>query len=344
MSEKNNFSLKHLPFSSFNLADGKKLPYIPTLINKDKIKVKTDLLLLGEKKLPLIPKLEIEKSHLNKLSKKISLRKRITTDVSIDNNNNSRILNHSISRNRYSARLEKLRKMNENKSIDNSSPSLGIFLTNMNKKKENNTINRNIISYVNKSHPLSSRHSKRKSISLQENYNLLYSLEYLNLLSNNKYNSLQNNIDSIDGYERKMIDKCHNTLKYYDDKYMIQSDEYLKDSNFNDDSDMNLKINQFLDSLISKNKDFDYITMMNLLKEREKKQIMKKINQMKIEKKHEKFLKLINDGQVEAKKAEELYEEVRKKHIKQLSPIKNTSKQKMHIKKNDNPEEHQYII
>ena len=75
MSEKNNFSLKHLPFSSFNLADGKKLPYIPTLINKDKIKVKTDLLLLGEKKLPLIPKLEIEKSHLNKLSKKISLRK-----------------------------------------------------------------------------------------------------------------------------------------------------------------------------------------------------------------------------------------------------------------------------
>ena len=158
-------------------------------------------------------------------------------------------------------------------------------------------------------------------MSNREKMDLFYTLEYLDLYSNNKMYALQNNIDDIENYEKKMIHKCHGTLKQYNDKYVIQSDEYLKEKIGNNDN-LNLKFNQYFDKLISQNKEFDYIAIHNLIKEIEKKELEKKINQMKIENKHQRFLKLINDGQSEYKKAKDLFEKVRKKQLNEINKYK----------------------
>ena len=43
---------------------------------------------------------------------------------------------------------------------------------------------------------------------------------------------------------------------------------------------------------------------------------------MKIENKHQRFLKLINDGQSEYKKAKDLFEKVRKKQLNEINKYK----------------------
>ena len=46
-----------------------------------------------------------------------------------------------------------------------------------------------------------------------------------------------------------MIDFCDDTLKYYDQKYLINPNEYLNE-NIEDNNHLNFKFNQFFDQLL----------------------------------------------------------------------------------------------
>ena len=308
MIHKRGYSFQNLPFSSIN--ESKQLPYIPTIIKNDKEKVKKEVLLFGENS-RLITDFDsyIPNKRASLIGKRTSLLR-----LNDNSGNNESILNSERIQSRFSIKLKKLREKNSNSNCS------GVFLTNMNKKKndESSLNSRN----NNNSFSLSRISSgKRNKMSNREKMDLFYTLEYLDLYSNNKMYALQNNIDDIENYEKKMIHKCHGTLKQYNDKYVIQSDEYLKEKIGNNDN-LNLKFNQYFDKLISQNKEFDYIAIHNLIKEIEKKELEKKINQMKIENKHQRFLKLINDGQSEYKKAKDLFEKVRKKQLNEINKYK----------------------
>ena len=308
MIHKRGYSFQNLPFSSIN--ESKQLPYIPTIIKNDKEKVKKEVLLFGENS-RLITDFDsyIPNKRASLIGKRASLLR-----LNDNSGNDESILNSERIQSRFSIKLKKLREKNSNSNCS------GVFLTNMNKKKndESSLNSRN----NNNSFSLSRISSgKRNKMSNREKMDLFYTLEYLDLYSNNKMYALQNNIDDIENYEKKMIHKCHGTLKQYNDKYVIQSDEYLKEKIGNNDN-LNLKFNQYFDKLISQNKEFDYIAIHNLIKEIEKKELEKKINQMKIENKHQRFLKLINDGQSEYKKAKDLFEKVRKKQLNEINKYK----------------------
>lgn len=305
-------SFQHLPFSSLN--ESKELPYIPKIIKTDREKVKKEVLLLGENS-RLITDFDLynPKKRTSLLGKKSSLIR--LNDIS---GNNDSLLNSERSQSRYSLKLKKLREKYSNSQLS------GIFLTDINKNKnDDESLFKNSRNNSNNNSFSLSRISsgKRKKMSDKEKFNLFYSLEYLDLYSHNKMNDLQNNVENIDNYEKKMINKCDGTLKKYNDKYLIQSDKYLKEYTKKDEQ-LNLKFNQYFDKLISQNKEFDYIAINNLIKERGKKELQKKINQMKIENKHQKFLKLIQDGQNEYKKAKDLYEEFRKKQLNEINKYK----------------------
>ena len=305
-------SFQHLPFSSLN--ESKELPYIPKIIKTDKEKVKKEVLLFGENS-RLIS--DFDSYTPNKRASLIGKRSSLMRLNDISRNNDS-LLNSERSQSRYSLKLKKLREKYSNSQLS------GIFLTDINKNKnDDESLFKNSRNNSNNNSFSLSRISsgKRKKMSDKEKFNLFYSLEYLDLYSHNKMNDLQNNVENIDNYEKKMINKCDGTLKKYNDKYLIQSDKYLKEYTKKDEQ-LNLKFNQYFDKLISQNKEFDYIAINNLIKERGKKELQKKINQMKIENKHQKFLKLIQDGQNEYKKAKDLYEEFRKKQLNEINKYK----------------------
>jgi len=306
-------SLKHLPFSNFQ--ESTELPYIPSIIKKDKDEVKKEILLFGENN-KLNPKFEMITLSNRKsvLKGRESMKKILGTDTSTNENS---VLKTDRQRNRYSTRLQKLRE----KFKDLSPNKIGIFLTNMSRNK-----NKNDDLTISNSVCLSSRISSgKKKITLGDKRDLLYNLEYLDLFSHNKLYNLQNNINNINYYEKKMIKKCNRVLIKNDKKFLIQSDEYLNE-NINPENDLNLKFNQYFDKLISQNKEFDYIAMLNLLKEREKKEIQEKINKLKIEKKHEKFLNLVKNGEIELQKAYDLYEQVKKKQLDEMNKYKKLRK------------------
>jgi hypothetical protein len=67
-------------------------------------------------------------------------------------------------------------------------------------------------------------------MSSKDKDNLIRSILYLNLEFKDSFNRLQRSVDNINSYEKSMINRCDNTLKYYDNKYKIQSEEFLKEN------------------------------------------------------------------------------------------------------------------
>ena len=67
-------------------------------------------------------------------------------------------------------------------------------------------------------------------MSSKDKDNLIRSILYLNLEFKDSFNRLQRSVDNINSYEKLMINRCDNTLKYYDNKYKIQSEEFLKEN------------------------------------------------------------------------------------------------------------------
>ena len=322
MSFKNDLSMKNLPFNSFSIE--KKLPYIPTIIKEDKKIIQSDLSLLNLNagNLPPIQKL-FSRSQSRRLTRKLTREKTsnkiLYTESSL--NDSQRLLQNRILRNKNRL-INKLQKKEINPYL--YSPTKGVFLTNLSQGRTNDDS-----SILNNSSSVSlSRISsgRRKKMSSKDKDNLIRSVLYLNLESKDAFNKLQRSVDNINSYEKSMINRCDNTLKYYDNKYKIQSDEFLKE-NIDDHMDnFNLRFNQFFDKMFSENKEFDYYVIMRIIKEMEKKKMIKRDKEIKIEKRHDKFINLIKNNQKEAKRTYELIDEIKKKRLKEIEEYKMKAK------------------
>ena len=322
MSFKNDLSMKNLPFNSFSIE--KKLPYIPTIIKEDKKIIQSDLSLLNLNagNLPPIQKL-FSRSQSRRLTRKLTREKTsnkiLYTESSL--NDSQRLLQNRILRNKNRL-INKLQKKEINPYL--YSPTKGVFLTNLSQGRTNDDS-----SILNNSSSVSlSRISsgRRKKMSSKDKDNLIRSVLYLNLESKDAFNKLQRSVDNINSYEKSMINRCDITLKYYDNKYKIQSDEFLKE-NIDDHMDnFNLRFNQFFDKMFSENKEFDYYVIMRIIKEMEKKKMIKRDKEIKIEKRHDKFSNLIKNNQIEAKRTYELIDEIKKKRLKEIEEYKMKAK------------------
>ena len=321
MSYNNDLSMKYLPFNSFSIE--KKLPYIPTLINEDKKKIQLDLQLLrlNSGNLPSIQKLfhrNFGRRITRRLTREKTSTRKLNTEESFDDS--PRLIENRILRNKNRL-INKLQKKEINPY--SYSPTKGVFLTNFSQGITNDDS-----SFINNSSSISiSRISsgRKKKMSMKEKENLIRNIVYLNLESNDTLNKLQRSIENNNNYEKSMINKCDDTLKYYDKKYKIQSDEFLNE-NIDNKDDLNLKFNEFFDKMFSQNKEFDYYVIMRAIKEMEKKKIIHKDRELKIEKRHDKFYKLIKNNQKEAKKAYDLIDEIKKKRLKEIEEYKMKSK------------------
>jgi len=321
MSYNNDLSMKYLPFNSFSIE--KKLPYIPTLINEDKKKIQLDLQLLrlNSGNLPSIQKLfhrNFGRRITRRLTREKTSTRKLNTEESFDDS--PRLIENRILRNKNRL-INKLQKKEINPY--SYSPTKGVFLTNFSQGITNDDS-----SFINNSSSISiSRISsgRKKKMSIKEKENLIRNIVYLNLESNDTLNKLQRSIENNNNYEKSMINKCDDTLKYYDKKYKIQSDEFLNE-NIDNKDDLNLKFNEFFDKMFSQNKEFDYYVIMRAIKEMEKKKIIHRDRELKIEKRHDKFYKLIKNNQKEAKKAYDLIDEIKKKRLKEIEEYKMKSK------------------
>ena len=321
MSYNNDLSMKYLPFNSFSIE--KKLPYIPTLINEDKKKIQLDLQLLrlNSGNLPSIQKLfhrNFGRRITRRLTREKTSTRKLNTEESFDDS--PRLIENRILRNKNRL-INKLQKKEINPY--SYSPTKGVFLTNFSQGITNDDN-----SFINNSSSISiSRISsgRKKKMSIKEKENLIRNIVYLNLESNDTLNKLQRSIENNNNYEKSMINKCDDTLKYYDKKYKIQSDEFLNE-NIDNKDDLNLKFNEFFDKMFSQNKEFDYYVIMRAIKEMEKKKIIHRDRELKIEKRHDKFYKLIKNNQKEAKKAYDLIDEIKKKRLKEIEEYKMKSK------------------
>ena len=119
---------------------------------------------------------------------------------------------------------------------------------------------------------------------------------------------MKEKFDDYNEYEKFMKNKCNNFLKYYDKRFKIQNDEYINERIEKIKTEgLNYKFNRYFDKLISLKKNFDYVAMNKLLKERtDKKKLEKEINRQRIQKQREKYLNLIEQNIEEAKKVENL--------------------------------------
>ena len=343
MSIKKPSFLKSMPFSNFS-REPSKLPYIPTVIDEDDSKLKKEIYILKKDNLPQI---RLNLSQPKKLNKGINLnfykpkRERIQFQ-SFDFNSNNNINDDSMSINeniksiyqldkpKYHTKLEKLRRRFRNLSnnfsnnITNSNNCLsGVFLTNLSQRlTSDNSIN----NYSNNFSPISvsrvSSGNKKKILTVKSRENIVKSLDFLNKEIKDDYDNMKEKFDDYNDYEKFMKNKCNNIFKYYDRRVKIQSDEYINEKIVKIKTQgLNYKFNNYFDKLISLKKNFDYVAMNKLLKERtDKKKLEKEINRQRIQKQREKYLNLIEKNVEDAKKVEILSDEYMKKN-KQLNNI-----------------------
>ena len=109
-----------------------------------------------------------------------------------------------------------------------------------------------------------------------------------------------------------MIKKCDKRLKTFNDKLVIDTDQYITErfvpgkNNFN----------KHFDKLILGNKNFDIKTMVKILRERRKpkNKIMHEIQFQKIEEKHRNFIRMVEHNEMEVKKVRKYYFKLRSKN------------------------------
>ena len=202
------------------------------------------------------------------------------------------------------------------KSNDNFS---GIFITNMSQRlTTDNTLN-NYNNYSNISLSRSSSSKKRKRILSNKNREtFVKSLDFLNEEINNDYNNMKENFNDYNDYGKFMINKCNNVIKLFDRRFKIQSDEFINERIEKIKTEgLNYKFNRYFDKLISQKKEFNYVLINKLLKERtEKHKLAKIVNEQKLEKQRGHYFKVIERNLKEAKKFEMLSDFYMKKNNK----------------------------
>ncbi len=210
--------------------------------------------------------------------------------------------------NKLSIKNEKLIKIRESLRKQN--------LLNLNDKinKNKNLNNNNNIINTNNSlpeiHCLTERTINKKSRNLSNdllnNYDsnsinqyLFSSLNNLTEDANVEIHNLKHKKKVNSKYNKKMIGKCNKRLKKFNNKMIIDTDEFITErfkpgkNNFN----------KYFDDLIVGDKNFDIKAMMNILNERKKpkNKILREIRYDKIEEKHKNFKRLIESNEIDLK-------------------------------------------
>ena len=301
------FSSRH----PFNLIDFKgKLPRIPLLINEYKSKIKNDILTLN-----------YGKGLTDRNQKEINKNFLFNTIIKTSTFNHKKKRNSPLSASpkKKISRNKKTNKKIKLPSEANLNLKSDIFLTNVeNSKNEdylNNKINNNNNNY-NTINISSISNSKKFLPPIIKRKEFIKSLDFLMMNTNLHYENFQNKIENINHYEEKMIKKCNKYFKKLDDKITIKSDEFLKEKFIDDKKNSSLKFNDYFDKLITKRKEFDYLTMINLMgKYNKKKKLRDIVNKQKNEKKHKKFYKVIEDTELEAEKVNKLIDSLMNKSL-----------------------------
>jgi hypothetical protein len=299
-----SFSSGHI----FNLIEFKgKLPRIPILVNEYKSIIKKEVFSLDYGK--GIANTERENNKIkNSIFNNINHHKFYKKKNNVFKRKNfakSATPKKIYSRNLQYKKRIKLPSDILNNNISNSKSE--IFLTDIpNNNNSNNYeyINNRINNF--KTIDLSNISLGKKKLPPIRNREFIKSLDDLILNADLNYENLQDKVDDVNKYEKKMIKKCNQYFKKLDDKITIKSDDFLKEK-LVEQRKISMKFNDFFDKIISQKKEFDYVTMMNMLKNKERKNKLKEIiNRQKSDKKHEKFYKIIEDSKIEIEKANRL--------------------------------------
>jgi hypothetical protein len=300
-----SFSSGHI----FNLIEFKgKLPRIPILVNEYKSIIKKEVFSLDYGK--GIANTERENNKIkNSIFNNINHHKFYKKKNNVFKRKNfakSATPKKIYSRNLQYKKRIKLPSDILNNNISNSKSE--IFLTDIpNNNNSNNYeyINNRINNF--KTIDLSNISLGKKKLPPIRNREFIKSLDFLILNADLNYEYLQDQFDDVNQYEKKMIKKCDKYFKKLDDKITIKSDEFIKEKFVEHNKIRSMKFHDYFDKIISQKKEFDYIAMMNILKNNEKKKKLKEIvNRQKSNKKHEKFYKIIEDSKIEIEKANRL--------------------------------------
>ena len=280
------------PFNS--LRYNENLPEIPKLATSYIESIKKDVLQLDQKKKyfsSIKPIKKISNSIFSNLYR-LSINKKNSNISKIEKilpNKERRIFNLKIKR--------QIKPNIQNRSKINSS---GIFLTNVSTNEDSSSFIKNYNSFSISSR-INSSNKKKKLIPIIKTQNLINSIDTLYNDTNFKYENFQNNINNNKKYEKFMIDKCDKCFTEIDNKVSIKSDEYLNEG-IEMEKYITMKFNDYFDRLMSDKKDFDYVSLMKMIRNKQKKKKMNRIIQkQKLEKKHKLFDKIIHNTDLELK-------------------------------------------
>ena len=182
------------------------------------------------------------------------------------------------------------------------------FLLNENKKLNNKINNKN--NSLPEIHCLTDRIMNKKSRNLSNDLLSNYDSNSLNQFFFSSLNNLTEDANEEiynlkykkkvnSKYNKKMIGKCNKRLKKFNNKMIIDTDEFITErfkpgkNNFN----------KYFDNLIVGDKNFDIKSMINILNDRKKpkNKILREIRFDKIEEKHKNFKRLVESNEIDLK-------------------------------------------
>jgi len=323
---RNSFSkeMKKIENQTFNtFLFENHFPVINNVIFEHKDNIHTQAFLLNYFKLPTIKDKQHYYNHQNLPKKKIphnNTNNARNSIKSINLNINNEKLNQLSQRKSTLFFLEKnikSRNMNnelKSKTIEEilENPEL-ITEEEKNKKTPFKNYNNHIPSYSydlstnNKTNEKTSRIisaiSSNKSLKNQKNdLNKKFELNLDKIKNYSKiyYNKLMNNILLTDRYEKRMIIKSKKKLKKFNKKNVIDTSEYIKELETNNNLSRNIKVHKFFDKLISEKKHFDLIVLRNMLRDLNNSTKVKRriIHKEELEKMDKKFNFYIEDNEM----------------------------------------------
>ena len=249
-------------------------------------------------------KLHFKNQNINQIKPQIKNKNHLLS-INLINETDNIILNKLNSHSERKLTLkEKKLSMNNN---DISSYSPRFFITYLPKYDVSNLSQNSICSTINSSKSSSIR--KKILPPLFKKEDLLNSIDLIYNNSNINYDKLKDKIKKIDIYEKNMINKCHKYYNRQNKKLDInQIDKYLKEKIENENFET-MKFNDFFDKLMKNKKDYDYISLMNMIKNNDNnKKIKELISKQKLENNLKEINKKILENQSETKKANILIE------------------------------------
>ena len=134
------------------------------------------------------------------------------------------------------------------------------------------------------------------------------SIDNIETEADESFDFYQNKFKRNSDYEKKMIKKCNNNFKELEKKIQIQNydDEFFDGNYIHNKVYINEKFNDFFDRIISKKKQLDHNSIMNIFRNLYKKRkLREKINKQKLENNRNKLFKIIKDNN---DKAKQIYE------------------------------------